>query len=70
MNNANARAIEHAERCSREFDAAMRARDAIEVCISQEWRLAQAKASTAAVAKKNAYAHCYAIGALPKPYWA
>lgn len=68
--NVQIRAIDHVLRCSEAFDAAMVERNAIEDCSSVEWRLAHGRAKQASVAKKNAYDHAYACGALSRPSWA
>jgi hypothetical protein len=62
-------AIDHVNRCRRDFRAAMSARDAIEECASPEWRAAHATARTAAVALDNAFEHAYAVG-VERPHWA
>ncbi len=64
------RALDHVARCSADFDRAMVERNAIDDCSSVEWRLAHGRAKQCSEAKKNAFNHAYACGALPRPYWA
>lgn len=46
------------------------ARDAIDNCCSPEWRIAHGHYAEAVQVTARAFDHCYAIGALAKPYWA
>lgn len=66
---AKAEALIEVEAC-RAHEVAMRlVRDAVDNCCSAEWRIAQGHYAQAVQATSAAFDRCYALGALPKPFW-
>lgn len=66
----NEQLIEAVETASANFRSAMIRRDAIESCVSPEWRAAHKEAKDLCEVRDQAYKAAWKAGAIQKPYWA